>query len=87
MHDSALTLTQQMEHLTKLDTSHYKSHPGNHSSANTDTTMIASSRKMDSKTGGTSGTADTAKDDGITCYICGQDVHICCNCPNGDLMK
>jgi hypothetical protein len=55
---------------------------------NTNTTTIASARKMDSKKGGTTGTlTGPAKDDGLTGYICGQVGHISRNCPNCDLMK
>jgi len=43
--------------------------------------------KMDSKKGGTTGTAGPAKDDGVTCYNCGQVGYISCNCPYHDLMK
>jgi len=39
------------------------------------------------KNGGTTGTVGPAKDNGLTCYNCGQVVHISHNCPNRDVMK
>jgi len=83
--DRSPTLEQCMEHLTALDTSLNKFQPG--SGPNTTATMQASARKMDSKQGGTTGTVGQAKDDGLTCYNCGQVGHISRNFPNRDLMK
>jgi len=76
-----------MEHHTALDTSHYKSQPGTGSSMNTNTTIKASAMKMKSKTGGTSDTADTPKDNSSTCYICSQDGHISRNDWNSNMMN
>jgi len=85
MRDRTRTLEQHMEHFAALDTSLNKFQSG--SGPNTTTTTKASARKMDSKKGGTTGTVGPAKDDGLTCYNCGQVGHISCNCPNRDLMK
>ena len=85
MRDRTPTLEQRLKHLAALDTSLNKSQSG--SCPNTNTTTKASARKMDSKKGGTTGTVGPAKDDGLTCYNCGQVVHISRNCPNRDLMK
>jgi len=74
-----------MEQLAALDTSLNKSQPG--SGPNTTTTTKASARKMDSKKGGTTGTAGPAKDDSLTCYNCDQVGHVSHNCPNRDLMN
>jgi len=85
MRDRTPTLEQRMEHLAALDASLNQSQSG--SGPNTTTTMKASARKMDSKRGGTTGTVGLAKDDGLTCYNCGQVSHISRNYPNRDLMK
>jgi hypothetical protein len=42
---------------------------------------------MDSKNGGTTGRVGLAKDDGLTCYNCGQVGRISRNCPNRNMMK
>jgi len=42
---------------------------------------------MDSQTSGTTGTVGMAKDNGITCYNCGQVGHNSHNDSNCDLMK
>jgi len=42
---------------------------------------------VDFNTGGETGPAGPAKDDGLTCYNCGLVCHILRNCPNRDLMK
>jgi len=77
-----------MERLASLDTSFNKSQPGSGwHSMNENITTKALARKMDSKNGGSTGTAGTAKDDSLTSYNCGQVGHICCNCPNWDLIK
>jgi hypothetical protein len=85
MRDWTPTLEQRMEHLAALDTSLNTSQSG--SGPNTTTTTKASARKMDSKKGGTTGTVGPAKDDGLTCYNCGQVGHISRNGPYRDLMK
>jgi hypothetical protein len=85
MRDRTPTLEQRMEHLAALDTSLNKSQLTSASNANTNTN--ASARKIESKKGGTMGTTDTAKDDGLTCYNCGQAGHISRNSLNCDIMK
>jgi hypothetical protein len=77
MRDRIPTLEQRMEHLAALDTSLNESQPGSSFNTNIKTTMKASARKMDSKQGGTTCTlTGPAKDDGLTCYNCGQVGHI-----------
>jgi len=85
MRDRTPTLEQRMEHLTALNTSLNQSQTG--SGPITTTTTKASARKMESKTGHTTGTAGPAKDDGLTHYNCVQMRHISRNCPNCDLVK
>ena len=85
MRNRTPTLEQRMEHLATLDPSLNKSQSG--CGPNTTTTITASARKMDSMKGGTTGTVGPAKDDGLTCYNCGQVGHIPYNCQNRDLMK
>jgi len=85
MRDRTPTREQRMEHLAALDMSLNKSQSG--SGPNTTTTTKASARKMDSTKGGITGTVGPAKDDGLTCYNCGQVGYISRNCPNRDLMK
>jgi hypothetical protein len=85
MRDRTPTLEHHMEHLAALDTFLNKSQSG--SGPNTTTTAKPSARKMDYKKGAISGTVGPAKDDGFTCYNCGQVGHISNNCPNRDLMK
>jgi len=87
MRDRTPTLEQHIEHLAALDTSLNKFQPGGIFNKNTTTTTKASARKMDSKKGGTIGTAGPAKDDGLTCYNCGQVGLISLNCPSCDLMN
>jgi hypothetical protein len=74
-----------MEHLAALDTSLNTSPPG--SGPNITATTKASARKMDSRKGGTTGTVGPAKDDSLTCYMCGQVGYISLNCLNSDMMK
>jgi hypothetical protein len=72
-----------MKHLAALDMSLNKFQPGSSFNTNTNTTVKASARKMDSKKGGTTGTLTCpAKDDGLTCYNCAQVGHISRNGPN-----
>jgi len=86
-HDMTHTFEQRMEHVTMLEMCINKSLPGCGSSAHTNTTMRVSARKMDLKICGTTGTAGTAKDNGLSYYNCGQVGHISGHCPNRDLMK
>jgi hypothetical protein len=88
MRDRPATLEQRMEHLSSLDTSLNQSQPESSFIMNTNTTTKASARKMDSKKGSTTGTlTGQVKDDGLTCYICGQVGYISRKCPNCNLMK
>jgi hypothetical protein len=87
MRNRTPTLEQRMEHLAPLDTSLNKSQLGDSFNTNTTTTTKASARQMDSKVGGTIGTAGPAKDHSLTCYNCSQVTHISRNCPDCDLMK
>jgi len=85
--DRTPTLEQYMEHVSVLVMSLNKSHPGSGSRANTSTTMKVSAIEIDSKKGGTTATAGTAKDDGLTGDYCGQVGHISHDYPNSDFMK
>jgi len=85
MRDRTPTLEQHKEHLTALDTSLNTSQSG--SGPNTMTTTKALAWKMYFKQGGTTGKVGPAKDDGLTCYNCGQVGHISRNSPNRDLMQ
>jgi rubrerythrin len=85
MRYSTPTVEPHIEQLAALDTSLNKSQLATASIMNTNTK--ASARKMESKKGYTTGTTDTAKDNGLICYNCGHAGHISGNCPNCDLMK
>jgi hypothetical protein len=85
MHDRAHTVKQPIEQLTPFDMSLNKSQ--SESGPNTTTTTKASTRKIDSKKGSTTGTACQAKDDSLTCSNCGQVGHISRNGLNRDRIK
>jgi hypothetical protein len=87
MHNRTRTLEQRMEHLNAQDTSLNKSQQGGSFNMKTTITTNAPARKMASKTGGTIGTAGTAKDHGLTGYNCGQVGQSSCNCTSRDLLK
>jgi len=81
-------LSKCMEHLSSLDTSLNQSQPESSFIIKTNTTTKASARKMDSKKGSTTGTlTGQVKDDGLTCYNCGQVGYISGKCPNCNMMK
>jgi len=86
MHDRTPTLEQHIEYLAMLDTSLNQSEPGGGFNMKTNTTTKSSACKINSKKGGTTGSAGLAKDDGLTCYNSGLVAHISCNCPNRDMM-
>jgi hypothetical protein len=85
MRDRTPTLEQHMGYFTTLDTSLNKFQPASASNGNMNTK--ASARKMESNNSGTMGTTGMAKDDGLTCYNCGQAGHISCNCLNREFVK
>jgi len=87
MCDKTPTLEERMLYITALDTSLTKWQSGSGSGTNTNSTMKVSARKINSRKGGTTGTASTDKANSLTCYKCGQIGHIAWNSPKHKFMK